>query len=430
VILMTLLDADRTTEWLRRDEEALAPVLSRVFDLVAETGEGSWLVDVDGNRFLDLTSGIGVTNLGHCHPEVVEAARGQLGRLMHTSVVAHHQRSVELAEALGRHTPWFAEPQVFFCNTGAEAVEGAIKLARRTIGRPGIIGFRGGFHGRTMGAATLTTAKGKYREGYEPLLGGIHHAPYAYPLRAGGDPEVATRAALAALDDLLHVQAPASTVAAMIVEPVLGEGGYVPPPVEWLQGLRDRCDAHGILLVFDEVQSGIGRTGSTFAAERIGVAPDVLLFAKGIANGLPLGGIVAERSLMARWPTATHGTTFGGNPVSCAAALAVLEVLDREHLSERAALLGEQLLEVLRATTVDFPGVLEVRGLGLMVGVELASSDMAAAVQQFCFDERVLVLTCGPGENVLRLIPPLTISDDELASGLSVLVTALAAHAS
>jgi 4-aminobutyrate aminotransferase len=426
---MTVLDADRTTEWLARDRSALAPVLSRVFELVAASGEGCWLTDVDGRRFLDMTSGIGVTNLGHCHPEVVAAATAQLQRLVHTSVVTHHERNIELAERLGRHMPWFAEPQLFFCNTGAEAVEGAIKLARRTTGRPGIIAFRGGFHGRTLGAATLTTAKGKYREGYEPLLGGVHHAPYAYPLRAGGDPEVATRAALAALDDLLHVQAPARSVAAMVVEPVLGEGGYVPPPVAWLAGLRERCDAHGILLVFDEVQSGIGRTGTTFAAERLGVSPDVLLFAKGVANGLPLGGIAAERELMARWPLATHGTTFGGNPVSCAAALAVLDVLERDHLAARASVLGERVLAELAAKTAGLRGVLEVRGLGLMVGVELASPEMAEAVQQACLDEQVLVLTCGPGENVLRLIPPLTITDQEVEQAMAVLTAALAAHA-
>jgi 4-aminobutyrate aminotransferase len=345
---------------------------------------------------------------------------------MHTSVVTHHRGSVELAERLGGLCPFFDRPQVFFCNTGAEAVEGAIKMARRVTGRPGIVGFRGGFHGRTMGAMSLTTAKGKYRAGYEPLLGGITIAPYAYPLRHGGAPE-ATRAALATLDELLDVQSPASTIAAMIVEPVLGEGGYVPAPVAWLEGLRQRCDEHGILLVFDEVQTGIGRTGHMFAAERVGVRPDVVLFAKGIASGLPLGGLIAERSLFDQWPPGTHGSTFGGNPVSCAAALATLDVIEEDGLLARARELGDWLVARLSDTAASLGGVEEVRGLGLMIGIELASGAMAAAVQQRCLDEGLVVLTCGPAENVLRLIPPLTISDDEADLALAILERALTA---
>ncbi|HEX9260651.1 MAG TPA: aminotransferase class III-fold pyridoxal phosphate-dependent enzyme, partial [Acidimicrobiales bacterium] len=263
----TKTDRTETERWLARDHDALAGTLARSFGIVAERGEGSWLVDVDGRRFLDLTMGIAVNNLGHCHPRVVEAATRQLGTLMHTSVTAHHQRNIELAERIGALCPFFEDPRVFFCNTGAEAVEGAIKLARKVTHRPGIVAFRGGFHGRTLGAVSLTTAKGKYREGYDPLLPSVHFAPYAYPLRFGGDPDAATQACLAALDDLLTHQAPAATIAAMVVEPVLGEGGYVAPPAAWLRGLRDRCDTHGILLVFDEVQTGVGRTGRPFAAE-------------------------------------------------------------------------------------------------------------------------------------------------------------------
>jgi 4-aminobutyrate aminotransferase len=412
--------------WLERDEAALAGTLARATDVVAVEGQGSWLIDVDGRRWLDLASGIAVTNVGHCHPRVVEAATRQVQALMHTSIVTHHCRSVELAERLGGLCPFLDDPQVFLCNTGAEAVEGAIKMARRVTGRPGIIGFRGGFHGRTMGATSLTTAKGKYRAGYEPLLGGITIAPYAYPLRHGGDEE-ATRFALAALDELLELQAPGSTVAAMIVEPVLGEGGYVPAPAAWLRGLRERCDEHGILLVFDEVQSGVGRTGRMFAAERVGVAPAVVLFAKGIASGLPLGGLVAGRALFEQWPAGTHGSTFGGNPVSCAAALATLDVIEDDGLLERAGLLGDWFVAGLAAATASCAGVAEVRGLGLMVGIELADAGMAAAVQQQCLDEGMIVLTCGPRENVLRLIPPLTISDDEAELALAILERALTA---
>jgi 4-aminobutyrate aminotransferase len=425
---MTTTATTATAAWLERDEAALAGVLSRTFPIVAAEGRGTWLTDVDGRRFLDLTMGIAVNNIGHCHPRVVAAAQAQLERLMHTSVTVHHQANVTLAERLGALCPFLAEPQVFFCNSGAEAVDGGVKLARRVTGRPGIVAFRGAFHGRTLGAVSLTTAKGKYREGYEPLVGGITVAPYASPLRHGGDGRRATEAALSALDEILAVQSPPATLAAMVVEPVLGEGGYVVPPVEWLRGLRERCDRDGILLVFDEVLTGIGRTGHPFAAETFGVRPDVVLFAKAVASGLPLGGIIAERSVLQRWPLATHGSTFGGNPVSCAAALATLDVLAEDGLYERCRTAGDWLRGELATRTRERAGVREVRGIGLMLGIELASGPMASAVQQACFDAGALVLTCGPHDSVLRLIPPLTISDDELDLAVSILGRALAAH--
>jgi 4-aminobutyrate aminotransferase len=279
-----------------------------------------------------------------------------------------------------------------------------------------------------MGAVSLTTAKARYREGYEPLLGGVTIAPYAYPLRHGGE-AAAVAAATRDLDEILAQQAPPATIAAMIVEPVLGEGGYVPAPVEWLRALRERCDRHGILLVFDEVQTGIGRTGHPFAAETFGVRPDVVLFAKGVASGLPLGGIIASRRVMERWPAGTHGSTFGGNPVSCAAALATLDVLEEDDLYARCRAGGARLLDDLRRHGADRAGVLEVRGVGLMIGVELASAATAAAVQKACFVEGLLVLTCGPPENVVRVIPPLNVTDDELDRGSAILGRALAAHA-
>jgi 4-aminobutyrate aminotransferase len=424
----TIAPSTATADWLARDEAALAGVLSRTFDIVAADGRGAWLTDVEGRRYLDLTMGIAVSNVGHCHPRVVAAAEAQLRQLMHTSITVHHQRNVELAERLGALCPFLDEPQVFFCNTGAEAVEGAIKLARRATGRPGVLAFRGGFHGRTLGALSLTTAKAKYREGYEPLVGAVTIAPYAHPLRHGGDRRAATAAALAGLDELLGSQAPPSTVAAMVVEPVLGEGGYVPPPVEWLHGLRERCDRHGILLVFDEVQTGMGRTGRPFAAETFGVRPDVVLFAKGVASGLPLGGLIAARRLMERWPAATHGTTFGGNPVSCAAALATLDVLEEEGLYERARVVGARLRDGWREVAGGLPHVLEVRGVGMMIGIELDAAATAAAVQQRCFHDGVLVLTCGPAENVIRVIPPLNLTDDEAEQAVAILGRALAAH--
>jgi 4-aminobutyrate aminotransferase len=424
--MTTFVSTSATAEWLARDEAALAGVLSRTFGIVAVEGRGAWLTDVEGRRFLDLTMGIAVNNVGHCHPRVVAAAEQQLRQLMHTSVTVHHRRNVELAERLAQLCPFLDEPQVFFCNTGAEAVEGAIKLARRTIGRPGVIAFRGGFHGRTLGAVSLTTANAKYREGYEPLVGGITIAPYAYPLRYGGA-AAATDAALAGLDELLASQAPPSTVAAMVVEPVLGEGGYVPPPVEWLHGLRDRCERHGILLVFDEVQTGMGRTGRPFAAETFGVRPDVVLFAKGVASGLPLGGLIASARLMSQWPPGTHGTTFGGNPVSCAAALATLDVLEQDGLYHRCRVVGSRLFAALRGHAAGRASVLEVRGVGMMIGIELDSAATAAAVQRQCFDDGVLVLTCGPADNVLRVIPPLNLTDGEAEQASAILGRALAA---
>ena len=398
-----------SAEWLARDEAALAGVLPRITDVVAVRGEGSWLWDADGRRYLDFGSGIAVTNTGHCHPKVVAAITAQAETLIHTSVVAHPTGMIRLAERLAGLVPFMAEPQVFFCNSGAEAVDGSLKLARKVTGKPGVIAFRRAFHGRTLAATSLTTAKGKYREGYEPLLPAVTIAPY-------GD--------LDGLDELLDLQAPGANVGAMIVEPVLGEGGYVVPPVAWLAGLRERCDRHGILLIFDEVQTGVGRTGRFFAAETFGVAPDVLLFAKGIASGLPLGGIIAPRNLMDRWPTGAHGSTFGGNPVSCAAALATLDVLEEEGCYDRARRLGRRALE--RLGTVAGP--VDVRGVGLMIGVELRDKAVAEAVQARCLDDGLIVLLCGPGENVLRLIPPLTISDEEFEQGLRILVTALAAE--
>lgn len=431
---MTTLDdiavtkPNATAGWLERDQRSLASVLPRSFDVVAERGEGSWLIDVDGRRFLDFGSGIAVTNVGHCHPSVVAAIEHQAGTLIHTSVVVHHQPSIQLAERIAALVPYIADAQVFFCNSGAEAVDGAIKFARRTTGRPGILAFRGGFHGRTIGGTSLTTAKVRYREGYAPLLPSVSVAPYAVPSPDGSRTDEQTALdALAGLDALLSSEVPPTDLAAMIVEPVLGEGGYVVPPVAWLRGLRERCDRHGILLVFDEVQCGMGRTGRPFAAETFGVVPDVILFAKGVASGLPLGGIVAPRALFDQWPTGTHGSTFGGNPLSCAAALASLDVLESEGCYERARRLGEHALDRLRlAAARTSPGVVvDVRGIGLMIGVQLRDSAHADAVQQACLDEGMLVLTCGPAGEVLRLIPPLTISDADLDHGLDILERAL-----
>ncbi len=419
----TTPDGSAGAAWLARYHDVVAPVLPGYFDVVADHAEGAWIWDVDGRRYLDLGSGIAVTNTGHRHPHVVAAIHAQVDRLLHTSVVLKHQPYIEAAEAVARLAPFLDSPKVFFCNSGAEAVDGALKLARRVTGRAGIVAFRRAFHGRTFAATSLTTAKASYQEGYEPLLPGVLTAPYCVPGPTSPHltAEAAVDAALGELDELLAAEG--SSVGVMIVEPVLGEGGYVVPPVAWLQGLRERCDEHGILLVFDEVQSGFGRTGRPFAAEVFGVVPDVLLFAKGVASGLPLAGIMAGAALMDRWPTGSHGTTFGGNPVSCAAAVATIEVLEREHCYERALEIGVRTMSRLRGLTSE--AIVEVRGIGAMIGVELRDKATAEAVQQRCLDAGVIVLTCGPEGNVLRLIPPLTISDEELEVGLDVLVEAI-----
>lgn len=393
-----------TEGWLARDDDVIAGVLPRITGIVTASGAGSWITDVDGRRYLDFSSGIAVTNVGHCHPRVVEAIREQAGRLIHTSVVTHHQPSIVLAERLAALTPFIESPQVFFSNSGAEAVDGSIKLARRVTGRRGIVGFSGAFHGRTMGATSLTTAKPIYQEGYGPLLPEVTISPYGE--EAGDRIDGAT--------------------AAVIVEPILGEGGYIVPPLDWLAYLRSRCDETGALLVFDEVQSGVGRTGSMWAGQTLGVRPDVVLFAKGIASGLPLGGIIAGRAVMERWPTGAHGSTFGGNPVACAAALATLDIIADEGLVERARVLGARAIGVLRPLAGQGK-VVDVRGAGLMLGVETPDGEAAAKVQEHCLTESMVVLNCGPRSHVLRLVPPLNISDEDFDLGLSILQGALTA---
>jgi 4-aminobutyrate aminotransferase len=389
--------------WLERDKAALASVLPRCTDIVAIQGEGSYLIDARGTRFLDFSSGIAANSTGHCHPEVVKAIKRQAETLLHVSVTTHHALNIQLAERLGELCPWWNEPQVFFCNSGAEAVDGALKLARRVTGRSGVVAFQGAFHGRTVAATSLTTAKQKYREGYTP------HLPYVYHASYNSNP-----ANLSGLNALMR--ASSYKVGALIVEPVLGEGGYVVPSKEWLQGLRSICNDNGALLIFDEVQTGIGRTGHWFAAETFGVTPDVILFAKGIASGLPLGGIIAPRSIMDSWPTGTHGSTFGGNPVSCAAALATLAVI--EPLLPRIKEKGE---EILRRIQLRWSPSMKVRGTGYMIAIELSNKFTAERVQNLCLERGLLVLLCGPEENVIRLIPPLTASDEDWEKALGIL---------
>jgi 4-aminobutyrate aminotransferase len=319
--------------------------------------------------------------------------------------------------------------KVFFANSGAEAVEGAIKLARYATRRPALIAFQGAFHGRTYGALSLTASKSYYRERYEPFLPGVYHVPYPYPYRnpTGSSDEATLDYVFDYIDEMLDTRVPPKNIAAFIVEPVLGEGGYVVPPADFLPRLRALCDRHDILLIADEVQSGYGRTGKMFACEHTGVVPDIMTLAKSIASGLPLSAVVATSKLMDQWEPAAHGSTFGGNPVSCAAGIATLDVFEREGILANALARGAELIRRLRDLQRRLPAIGEVRGLGLMVGVELvnkdgsANKDLQKKVRQVCLDSGMVVLSCGPHDNVLRLVPPLNLSEAELDEGWEIL---------
>jgi 4-aminobutyrate aminotransferase len=419
---------DNSAWWLARERAHLASVLYRYTPLVIDHALGSYLFARDGRRYLDFTCGIGVTNLGHGHPHVLEAAHRHVDRLIHISVVAHHEPMIALAEKLAQVAPGELE-KVFFGNSGAEAVEGAIKLARYATGRPAIIAFHGAFHGRTYGALSLTASKGTYRERYEPLLPAVYHAPYPYPYRnpSGPGEQATTDYVMTFIQEMLDTRVPPGNVAAFIVEPVLGEGGYVVPPRDFLGRLRALCDEHGILLIFDEVQSGYGRTGKMFASEHFGVEPDIMTLAKSIASGFPLGAVVATSRLMDEWEPAAHGSTFGGNPVSCAAGIATLEVFEREDVLGNTRARGEELLRRLRGLQATVPAIGEVRGLGLMIGVELVKpdgspdKDLNTRFRKVCLDSGLVILSCGVHDNVIRLVPPLTLSEAELEEGWQVL---------
>jgi len=431
VIPSNAAELEAVSDWRERDAAVLAPCYSRYSDLVVERAQGAHLHTLDGRDILDFGSGIGVVNLGHNHPTVVAAAREQLDRLWHTSVTALNQPAIAAAEALVGIAPPGLD-QVFLCNSGAEAVEAAIKLARKATGRSDIVAFSGGFHGRTYGALSLTASKRRYRAGIGPLLPGVHHVDYPYCFRCpNADAGACCRAAGHDIERLLHTRVHPEDVAAVFVEPVLGEGGYVVPPPDFMPSLRRLCDAHGILLVADEVQTGFGRTGRLFAVEHTATVPDIVCVAKAFANGLPVGAMVASRTLMAAWSPGDHGSTFGGNAVACAAAATVVETLVAGRLAERAARLGERVLERARGWMERFPRVADARGLGFMVGLELMTPrgvpDPAgvAAVRQAALERGLLLLSCGTDENVIRLIPPLTIPEDELDLGLGILEASL-----
>ncbi|MEU4411926.1 aspartate aminotransferase family protein [Nocardia salmonicida] len=402
----------------------LSPVLKQATPVHVDHGAGCYLYDTDGRRYLDFTAGIGVTSTGHCHPTVVAAAQAQVAKLIHgqyTTVL--HRPLLELTERLGTVLPEGLDA-LFFANSGSEAVEAALRLVRQATGRPNVIVFHGGFHGRTVAAATMTTSGTRFSAGFSPLMSGVHVAPFPTAFRYGWSEAEATDFALRELDYLLATLTSPAETAAFIVEPVLGEGGYIPGNTRFFQGLRERADRHGILLVFDEIQTGFGRTGKFFGHQHFDVRPDVITIAKGLASGFPLSGIAASRELMAKaWP-GSQGGTYGGNAVACAAAVATLEVIQTEGLVDNAAMRGTQLLAGVRGLATKAIG--DVRGLGLLVGAEFTTATgepdtaTATAAQKSAVDKGLLLLTCGAHMNVVRMIPPLIVTDSQVEDALAI----------
>jgi 4-aminobutyrate aminotransferase len=410
----------------------LSPVWTHYTPIVVECAKGCYIYDQDGNEFLDFTCGIGVTNTGHCHPHVVQAIQKQASLLLHGQAnIVTHKPMLELVEELRT----IVNPSLdgfFFSNSGAEAVEGAVKLARHATGRPNIIVFQGSFHGRTIGTMSLTTSKTVYRAGYQPLMPGVTVAPYPYAYRYGWSEAETCQWCLDELDYLFHTQSAPSETAALLIEPVLGEGGYVLPPAGFLQGLRERCDRYGILLILDEIQSGFGRTGSWFAQEHFGVIPDVMTVAKGLASGLPLSGVISRLELMTKWLPGSHGGTYGGNAVAAAAAVATIQAMRQEDMLGNARKQGMYLMEGLRTLQAVYPVLGDVRGLGLMVGCEFTTpagkpdKDSAKKVAQACMERRLMLLTCGAWDNVIRWIPPLVVNEEQINQALAIFGEALA----
>jgi 4-aminobutyrate aminotransferase len=422
----TPLPGPRASEWLARDAEVSSPSYTRMYPLVAARGEGAVIEDVDGNRFLDFTAGIAVCATGHCHPRIVQAIQKQAAQLIHMSGTDfYYAPQILLAEQLAVLAPGSAPKKVFFTNSGTEAVEAAFKLARYVTKRPHMIAFFGAFHGRTMGALSLTSSKAVQRRGFAPLVPHVTHVDYPNPYHFAGDAAACSAASLAQIEHLFQRTVPPEEVAAIVVEPIQGEGGYIVPPPQFLQQLQKLADQHGILIIADEVQSGMGRTGRMFASEHFNFVPDILCTAKGIASGLPLGAIVARAELM-QWPPGSHASTFGGNPVACMAALETIDLL-QESLLDNAQRQGEYLQLRLRELQARCECIGDVRGMGLMVGMELVedrvqktpASELCQRVIQGCFQRGLLLLSCG--RSTIRFCPPLVIDAEDIDTSMEIL---------
>lgn len=421
------------SEWIERDRRWTSTSLPREYPLVAQTGEGVWITDPDDNRYLDFTSGIAVCNTGHCHPKVVAAIRAQAGRLLHTcGADFYHPPMIRMVEALAALAPGPDPKRVFLGNSGAEAVETGLKLARNHTGRHQVIAFLGAFHGRTLGALSLTASKAIHRKGFAPLVPGIHHVPYGHCYRCPYHldyPRCELYCVRSIEDTLFRSLVPPEDVALIIAEPLQGEGGYIVPPPDFHQALKKLAEKYGILYMVDEIQTGMGRTGRMFAIEHFGVAPDVMALAKGIASGMPLSAMVCRAALMT-WAPGAHGSTYGGNPVSCAAGLATLEVL-QAGLVANAEERGHQLMEALKQLQTEQECMGDVRGLGLMQAVEFVSDRESKApakelrdrVLRRCFEKGLLLLSCGV--STIRFCPPLIVTDEQTDTALSILADVL-----
>jgi 4-aminobutyrate aminotransferase len=429
--ITTDLPGPRAREILDRDAQVVSPSCPRDYPFVMSHGRGVEVWDVDGNRFLDFAAGIAVCATGHAHPQVVEAIKDAADRFLHISSDYWHEGQVRLGEKIAELDPMCEPVMSFFAQSGTESVEGALKLARLTTGRSRFIGFLGGFHGRTMGSLAFTSSKYAQQSGYFPTMPGVTHVPYPNryrPLFVGDDQGTAV------LDFIEHTlfaaNVPPNEVAAILVEPILGEGGYIVPPDSFLPGLRELCNRHGILLIFDEVQCGVGRTGKMFAAQHWDVAPDIMTLAKGLGSGLPIGLIVAKKKIMEHWPRGAHGNTFGGNPICCAAALATLDLVEREY-SRNAAEVGAYFLDRLLELQNRYEVIGDVRGRGLMIGVELVTDrgskepaeELCGAVLHRAFHNGLIILSCGA--STIRFMPPLMITKSNVDEAMTILEASL-----
>jgi 4-aminobutyrate aminotransferase len=417
-------------EFLARHHDVVAPVLAFDTDIIATKAEGIWVSDADGNRWADFACGTAVTNLGHNHPEVIARAQEQLGRFSHSGMIFRYEGIVAVGERLREITPDGIE-KFSFANSGAEAVEGAVKLARYTTRRQGVVVFRGAFHGRTMGSVSYTTSNAKYRDGYHPILGSVFVAPFPHPYRWGMDEASAVEHSLRELRLMFKHEVRPHNIAAFLVEPVQGEGGYYPAPAAFLEGLRDLADEHGIKLIFDEVQTGFGRTAEWFGADHYGINPDIIAMGKGIANGLPLSAFGAPAEMMDAWPVGAHGTTYGGNPVACAAATAVIDEMGALLPGARA--LSDRAFERFHKAQGNHEAIGDVRGVGLMIGIELVKDREtrepdAAAMQHVTthgLANELIVIPCGPDGNIIRFIPPLVATERDIDRAIDVIEDAL-----
>lgn len=409
----------------------ISPIWPFYTPITATHGKGCIIYDEDGNEYLDFTCGIAVTNTGHCHPKVVEAIQKQAGLLIHGQVnIIRHQPLLDLIFELKTIVPQSID-SFFFSNSGAEAIEGAIKLARHATNRPNIIVFQGSFHGRTIGTMSLTTSKTIYRAGYQPLMPGVFVAPYPYTHRYGWNEEQTKNWCLQELEFLLDTQTAPQETAAILIETILGEGGYIVPPPGFLTGIRKICEKHGILLILDEIQSGFGRTGKWFAFEHFNIVPDIMTVAKGLASGMPLSGVFSSKEIMEKWIPGSHGGTYGGNAVCAAAAAATIRVMKEENLLLNAQQRGLQLMTGLRHIQEEYPCISDIRGRGLMVGSEMRDKNnqpdkkLTKDIIHRCLNKKLILLSCGPWDNTIRWIPPLIVSEEQIKEALAIFYTSL-----